>query len=720
MKKNENENLVELNVGSIFKDDKYIIPIYQRNYDWGKNEISQLIFDINDKIKENEDYYIGTLIVNDKGAKNFEVIDGQQRLTTIFLMMSYFKHLNNMNEINLNFNNHLEFESRPKSTKMLSKVFEKEDDFNNKDSSIISGYNVIKKRFNKGLTQNGNEINKHIFYKYFVERVKLLKVVVPEGTDLNHYFEIMNTRGEQLEAHEIIKAKMLSIIENKSSNEEAERKLFNIIWEASSNMERYVQYGISDTKLRECIFGENWNSFEYENFEGILSKESSQLDDKKKNNETKSISIGKYLLDDNKLEGNKLSILQIVELQDDLKPSDFKINDNYKLEKDSIRFTPVINFPNFLLQVLRVIVGNCKTNDCVDENCYCNKFIEDTNEENEILKDLIPLDDKRLIVTFLNILSEDSYNYRFAKEFAYNLLKFRFFLDKFVIKREYTSDIDDWSLKRLKTYNNNHKKTQNYVATYSLNEEDVVGTDENTTILMLLSMFHVSNPSQNYKHWLTGVLNYLNSNFNNDGQGINSSEYINFLECLAERFLQERYLTDNPIGYDDLIFNHTGYVDINDDLLNKGIGVENFIFNYLDYKLWKDKTINLDNKEKFQFSFKSSVEHFYPQNPPKTDISLEKKNDKFVNIDNFGNLCLMSQDMNSRFTNNLPESKVANFKNDSKNNNLFSLKQRIMFKMENWESKSGNEKIWRDAEIIKHGCEMKKILLNLKDNKCES
>lgn len=707
-------NLIELQIKEIFKNDKYIIPIYQRNYDWGDNEISQLIFDINDKIKKNEDYYIGTLIVNDKGAKSYEVIDGQQRLTTIFLMLSYFKHHIDMNEIIENFNNNLEFESRPKSTRMLSKVFEKDEEYDNKDSSIITGYNIIKGRFNKGLTQNGIEIDKNIFYNYLIKKVKLLRVVVPKGTDLNHYFEIMNTRGEQLETHEIIKAKMLSVIkENGSTNSDVERKLFNIIWEASSDMERYVQYGIRDTKLRKCIFGTYWNTFEYKNFDEILNKVCSETSHKEENKDTMSISVNNYLLveenendieesSDEKENKNNRNIFEFIIKNDKLK---IDVSKKEPIDKDSIRFTPVINFPNFLLQVLRVMIGDCKSNNCSKENCLSKKF-----KSVNINSDNIPLDDKRLIETF-DILLENEFSYNLVKIFAFHLLKSRFILDKYVIKREYTSEKDDWSLKKIKVYT----KSQNYISTYSVLDDNSNQTEndkdsakeENLKLLMLLSMFHVSNPSQNYKHWLSGVLNYLYTNF--EDNEINPTKYIEYLECLAERFLRERYLTDKPTGYDDIVFNQTPLENINEELLNKGTNVENFVFNYLDYKLWKDENVELNDKEKFRFSFKSSVEHFYPQTPPNNESKLKE-----FKLHHFGNLCLVTTERNSRYSNLLPKAKYENYKKELLNDNLISLKQRVMFDIA-----KENDTIWAD-EIIKHGCEMKKILLKFEDIDCKN
>lgn len=72
-----------INIDNIFTDE-YIIPIYQRKYAWGNKEIEQLLEDI---INAEGDYYLGTLIVNKKQKGKYEVIDGQQRLTTLYLLM---------------------------------------------------------------------------------------------------------------------------------------------------------------------------------------------------------------------------------------------------------------------------------------------------------------------------------------------------------------------------------------------------------------------------------------------------------------------------------------------------------------------------------------------------------------------------------------------------------------------------------------------------------
>lgn len=55
----------ELNVDNVFENVNYVIPIYQRNYAWRKDEIEQLLMDIDDLDETNSSkYYLGSLVVN--------------------------------------------------------------------------------------------------------------------------------------------------------------------------------------------------------------------------------------------------------------------------------------------------------------------------------------------------------------------------------------------------------------------------------------------------------------------------------------------------------------------------------------------------------------------------------------------------------------------------------------------------------------------------------
>ena len=104
-------NLEMLLVSEVFYNVHYEIPIYQRNYAWDNIQIEQLIDDIN---TSDDNYFLGNLIVNQKDNNLYEVIDGQQRLTTLYLLARY---------LGMSFGKEaLRFEAREKSNKTLAVI----------------------------------------------------------------------------------------------------------------------------------------------------------------------------------------------------------------------------------------------------------------------------------------------------------------------------------------------------------------------------------------------------------------------------------------------------------------------------------------------------------------------------------------------------------------------------------------------------------------------
>ena len=69
---------------------QYTIPVYQRSYSWRKQQCNQLFDDIVDSIKKNRNHYLGSIVYSEKTEDNFSfcpIIDGQQRLTTVILLL---------------------------------------------------------------------------------------------------------------------------------------------------------------------------------------------------------------------------------------------------------------------------------------------------------------------------------------------------------------------------------------------------------------------------------------------------------------------------------------------------------------------------------------------------------------------------------------------------------------------------------------------------------
>ena len=650
------------NVGALLSEPvNYIIPMYQRNYAWEEDEIHQLIRDVVDYQQkvDAKSYYIGTLVVFKRGDGSYEVIDGQQRFTTLSLIAIYLKHLGIKEYTKIN----IGFESRPKSTLTFDALFhqQKLHTLNGEayNQGIVKGYKLIDKALSKlHLLSEGKEISINDFADYLFSHVQIIKVEVPPDTDLNHYFEIMNNRGEQLEKHEILKAQMMSVLNTitDASDKKESLNALNLVWNACSNMERYVQYGFT-TEQRSRLFSEDWGQFEVADFVDLVEKLKNQPSSSTVETSTT-----------NEAEKTLGAILA-----KSLEAKEPKKNSNDKTEDAPDRFNSVINFSNFLLHVLGVL---------------CAK------------KGGVPLDDKQLITQFELYVLRVEDKVKRVKQFIFALLKCKYMFDQYVIKRDFAKGDENWSLMRLKYYPATKSKK-----TGSTSFVDSFGNEsESRQVLMLLSAFHVSFPTMIYKHWLNAALNYLYRQ-----STIEASSYLVYLENLAKVFAFDRFLADTKQReYVDMIYD-TDMSVLNTNVSNEEIEkklrygeVENFIFNYLDYLLWRDAKNSKDEViKKFQFTSRSSVEHFYPQLPMNDFPTLPDES-----LHSFGNLCLISHSKNSRLSNFQPQSKLEYFEPNLKKKNIESLK---LYKMIQHLRTAKN---WGQHEIKAHGDEMLEILMD--------
>ena len=285
------------------------------------------------------------------------------------------------------------------------------------------------------------------------------------------------------------------------------------------------------------------------------------------------------------------------------------------------------------------------------------------------------LDDKKLLKTFTNIIDKLKSNKEFSLKFIKYLLKCRFLFDKYIIKREYKNDDSNgWSLKELKC---NNKKPQYFNTELKNKWEKSRKYDErkesrHTNIVMLQSCLRVSYISQKSMHWITKLLIWL--------YGDNNRGIISNLETETENFIKKE-VKEN-------------YLDPNNYYL--GVSTQHIVLNYLDYLLWK--------RDKCDFTFRfqnNSVEHWYPQHPSQDMLPVwdEKEGDNFCR-DYIGNICIISREVNSKFSNLAPTSKQKNV--NIINNG--SLKLRIMAK------ETIDDALWRVEGYKKHGRDMLKLL----------
>ena len=611
--------------------DKYIIPIYQRNYAWGDDEISLLIQDLWNAYEKNKNnYYIGSLVIYKRENGYLEVIDGQQRLTTLTLIMHYLK--------SDTFVRNVYFEHRNDSDYALENL-----DSNSIPDVFKNALKSIKKYWETDRTKE----ERMSLAEFLQENVKIIRTEVPEDTDLNHYFEIMNTRGEQLEKHEIIKAALMEVLDTDN-----ERSIFAKIWDACSDMSRYVVMGINQS-LRENIFGKNW--------ENTIPKKFNEIIENIANTE-------KTQHSDNGPANEEQSILQlIIDDKEHPHPSQEK-----ETELTDGRFNSVIDFPNFLMHILKI---------------YLESINKVTFKE-------ISLDEKELLHDFHN----EDWNKEKIVNFIDTLLSCRYLFDKYIIKsNSLRSENEHWSLWKIIKEESKNYYYKNVFGIDNGNSTDTEETNDKTkNAIMLLSMFHVSNPSRIYKNWLYATLRWLFAN----KKSITQETYIHFLENLCDKFYFENNCNGNR-DFMKIILNDNYTISSVHKTWNDGVNVPNFVFNRLDYQLWKypEKVEDFSDKKQsiwknFRFSFRSSVEHHYPQNPSQ-DSRLDKLDTNV--LDNFGNLYLLSQSKNSRLSNLPPNLKRQYYEKEVAYD---SLKQAIMMNYPNW----------TESEIKDHEEKMLKIL----------
>lgn len=580
--------------------DKYIVPLYQRAYAWTQKEIRQLIDDINDF--DEEQYYLGSLIVH-KREDAFEVIDGQQRLTTLYLL---FTVLDKQPK-----NDFLKFECREKSNYTLKNL--KNPDINDEfvEYSLINGKRIFEEFFNTPDAPTKEEF----FNK--LSKVIINRIEVPENTDLNRYFEIMNTRGEQLEQSDIVKANLMKNLD------EADQNAFAVIWNAVSDMSGYVQMHFSKN-IREKLFSQKWDILQDDAIKTINSVES-RADSE----------VGSTISD----------ILKDGWISNETDDSD---------ADGRIRFESIIEFPFFLLHVLKIYV--------------CQHDIK-TDGGASVIGEL--LDDKKLIVSFESVMGglngQSISKKEFSRDFIILLLKCRFLFDKFIIKRDtpLNDDKSVWSIKSLSTSERGSNKKAYYFDTKFNNKNE---RDRHAEAIMIQSALRVSYTSPKVMHWITELLTKIIEL--NDGQ---SGEIVNTAEKIACRACKS-------------------YIEDNNRVSNDGVNTPHIVFNYLDYLLWEKEK---DKYKDFVFEFRNSVEHWYPQHPSQQTFK------EWDGVNRFGNLCLLQREVNSKFSNMSPLSKKNTWKDKI---NSGSLKLRVMA------DNTIDDYKWKNGDCEKHETEMLNIL----------
>lgn len=477
------ETHISLSVNRLLNEDTYAIPLYQRNFAWTYDEIEQLLNDVADAVQENRDnYYIGTLVVN-KENDIFKIIDGQQRTTALNLIALALKHefgFDRLKAVNLT------FPARKKSNKNIQDLFSKKKILEGDENELTRGYGHARDALKKVLEER--QLNPQSFVGYLFEKVIIFRSILPEDLDLNLYFERFNSRGEQLEAHEILKAQMMS----KFGEDQEMAQKFARIWDACAEFDKPVasQFKMrrkraDDFQERERIFGWHFTNYPFHNIYNDIDFHQ---------NERRKLSdiLGK------------------------------KINEkNIEVEKDFGDYTTVIDFPTFLLHVLAIAEGK-KTDE-------------------------IQLDDKKLLALF-DIKNKDK---TWVIEFSEFLLRIKHIFDNYIVRNSNmdssSRNKDEWFLQKgtYYEYQPNGKSKEHYIVEERFTNNTFSDSEINQNIILLQSMFAVTFTANRDSRWLYEILQFLFNHIEELNQTEFASLFKDFLEKMAVRYAKERLFTED-------------------------------------------------------------------------------------------------------------------------------------------------------------------------------
>ena len=210
-------------VGAI--EGKFYVPSYQRGYRWGKDEVTRLLEDISSNGMNN--YCLQPVVVRKDGDR-FELIDGQQRLTTLFILLQFIK---NEFKPRIKIKYQLSYETRDKSAEFLNNIDSSLAESNIDFFHIYQAYQAIDEWFK---SQEDEVVAADDIYGYLVKYVKIIWYEVGEDEDAISLFARLNIGKIPLTSAELVKAMFLSRDNNSGMDREKQEEI-SLQWD---NIER--------------------------------------------------------------------------------------------------------------------------------------------------------------------------------------------------------------------------------------------------------------------------------------------------------------------------------------------------------------------------------------------------------------------------------------------------------------------------------------------------
>ena len=634
---------------------QFSIPSYQRPFVWSDDDVLQLFNDVKEACKNDENYFIGTVLssrIKSKTGVIYELIDGQQRTTTLMLVALAFKTAG----INSNLNGlaifkpdqgeampRLQFAIRDQVQQLLGglaglKGYEK-------PSQEVIDNNAYLKQIGIALTVLSEHIENldlkeaEKLGEYFYSSVQWVNNIVPAQMDLNRLFATMNTAGVQLEQADILKAKLFKHIKS-------DKAQYDAMWVACEHMENYFERNV-----RKVFPDVEWNDIKPRDLAVFDDDVFYHPESQQKNNEANGLSIDELsqVLANNKAPRS-------------VKPQTFE---TYDLDVETTYCRSIIKFPLFLIHAYRIYLA---LNNEAD--------IEPRLNADRLLKIFNPLVES---------------NEKTVKAFIKMLWQVRYQFDAWVVKWVERDDSPESHLSL--TYQSHSQSKGQYYINRPFKEINA---------LALLQSVRNFTGERSAQYWITPFIAKLikkEIGIKEENRALRQLEKIDNLMSLAScsqkgaSFKQAKLKKPPGINW---VEQEKYFAEEN------GTGFEHYWFQKLEYLLWKkvnesksdlSKT-DFKKFKKYRITSKNSVEHVHPQN----DEYKSKLSNNTLNA--FGNLVLLSPGENSSYSNQDVDKKQIDFERKS---HFDSLKLREIF------SQKGKN-IWDETEIEEHQKRMLDVL----------
>lgn len=610
---------------------QFVIPSYQRPYVWSDDDVLLLFRDIKEACRLKEpNYFIGTILSSriEQGEERiYELIDGQQRTTTLMLMAIAFKRADVQSELaelavyttkEGKAKPRLQFAIRDQVQELLGGLAGLKD-YQTPSRDTISGDEYLKQigtaldvltKEVKKLDSDG-KVSAEAMGDYLYHQVQWVNNIVPIQMDLNRLFATMNTAGIQLEQADILKAKLFKLIKT-------DKAQYDAMWVACEHLENYFERNV-----RKVFSNADWYNIDPEHLASFDAERFAAKDET----------------------SEPLSGLSIAQLASQVSAS--TIHDNTKQEKfetydldvETVYCRPIIKFPLLLIHAYRVYLALNDHND-IEPRLHSDRLLE-------IFDPLIHGDEQSV------------------KLFIETLWQVRYQFDRWVVKWIERDDATDAQLGL--TYQSRSKSND----TYYINR-----TQKELTNSVLLQSVRNFTGERSAQYWLTPFISGLiRLSIKQDSDALELLENIDNKMSLSVDTQKEASFALAE-GIEPNCQSWQSKSTYFEQPL--GTSFEHYWFQKLEYLIWKQMKASesslsseeLNKFKKYRITSKNSVEHVHPQNEEyKSELAYETLN-------SFGNLVLLSPSENSSYSNQDVDKKRIDFDRKS---HFDALKLREMF-----------------------------------------